>query len=89
MSEKDNFTFNASEEWRCVKTDEYVISLDPEKNIITAENLDKGEQIVLPKDPFRQDIYETEDRSLKRGYRIRSIFVRGRMVLLFKRNIAN
>ncbi|ABN52644.1 MAG TPA: ABC transporter permease [Hungateiclostridium thermocellum] len=76
MSEKDNFTFNASEEWRCVKTDEYVISLDPEKNIITAENLDKGEQIVLPKDPFRQDIYETEDRSLKRGYRIRSIFVR-------------
>jgi len=50
--------------------------LDPEKNIITAENLDKGEQIVLPKDPFRQDIYETEDRSLKRGYRIRSIFVR-------------
>jgi len=50
--------------------------LKGEKNIITAENLDKGEQIVLPKDPFRQDIYETEDRSLKRGYRIRSIFVR-------------
>jgi len=45
MSEKDNFTFNASEEWRCVKTDEYVISLDPEKNIITAENLDKESKL--------------------------------------------
>jgi len=45
MSEKDNFTFNASEEWRCVKTDEYVISLDPEKNIITAGILIKESKL--------------------------------------------
>lgn len=73
-SERDYLSFNAPEQWNWGETEMYKISLDVEKNIITAEDIDKGGQIVLTRDPFIQDVYE--DNTLQQHYKINSIFVR-------------
>jgi hypothetical protein len=77
VSEQDYFTYNAPEQWMWGETEKYKITLDVEKNIITAEDIDKGGQIVLTRDPFKQDIYiSDDDTTLQKDYKILSIVVR-------------
>lgn len=52
---KDIFTYDAREARNYGETAGYAINLDEEKSIITAKNLDTGEEILLTREPFNQE----------------------------------